>query len=148
MIPDSGFRVLGLPPVTNKCFSVRISLHDFTKKKDDLCCPSTESAKVQIKFRYLSCHFSAIIILTSKFFLGKTGNIGEDRRHIYLFGQPLTKFNYSTCEVKLTAAGPLGRGGPWAAGLLLAKPLRRVQKFDPSTFSSCFICEFSLFQWF
>ena len=84
------------------------------KKKDDLCCPSTGSLKVQIKFRYLSCLFSAIIILTSKFFLRKTVNISEDRRHIYLLGQPLTKFNDSTCEVKLTAGwGRVCRWGFW-----------------------------------
>ena len=33
----------------------------------------------------------------------------------------------------LRAAGPLGRGGPWAAGLLLAKPVERMGlPFDPN----------------
>ena len=61
------------------------------QKKDVLCRSSIRSLKVQIKFRSVSCLFSSIIIFTSTFFLDKTVNINEDRRHKYLLGQPLTK---------------------------------------------------------
>ena len=93
----NGFSLAYLQRINASVFEFRSMI---LRKKGRSLLPKHWIPEGAIKFRYLSCLFSAIIILTSKFFLGKTVNISENRRHIYLFGQPLTKFNNSTCEVK------------------------------------------------